>query len=82
MAYADDRCNGLIPGQINNASMGVDGSIPGQGNQPNLTSPTEISQTNQNAAAKPRPGPPQKPVIERIPRSLFLFTLDNKFRKG
>ena len=38
-----------------------------------------INQTNQNSSVK-RPGI-QKPVVERSPRSLFLFSSNNKFRK-
>ena len=40
----------------------------------NMTHPT-----NQSSSVK-RPGI-QKPVVERAPRSLFLFTSNNKFRK-
>jgi hypothetical protein len=63
------------------------GNIPTQGNdlvgQQNssaLKNPTIINQLNQNQAVK-RPGI-QKPVVERAPRSLFLFKADNKLRKG
>ena len=70
MTAADDRCNGLIPGLAQADPTAI------------YSSPTAMNQPNQNAAAKPRAGPPQKPVIERAPRSLFLFTLDSKFRKG
>ena len=39
-----------------------------------------MGQTNQNASAK-RPAV-QEPAVDRAPRSLFMFTLNSKFRKG
>ena len=38
-----------------------------------------LNKINQSSSVK-RPGI-QKPVVERAPRSLFLFTTNNKFRK-
>ena len=48
-------------------------------NQSSLLNQSTINQTNQNSSVK-RPGI-QKPVVERSPRSLFLFSSNNKFRK-
>ena len=56
-----------------------EGEMPGQQHQAPLQNSTTMAQLNQNSSVK-RPGI-QKPVVERAPRSLFLFTLDNKFRK-
>ena len=53
--------------------------MPGQQHQAPLHNSTTMTQLNQNSSVK-RPGV-QKSVAERAPRSLFLFTLDNKFRK-
>ena len=48
-------------------------------NQSSSLNQNTLNQANQNSAVK-RPGV-QKPVVERAPRSLFLFTSKNKFRK-
>ena len=63
------------------------GNIPNSGrdlviqqNPSAVQNPPIINQLNQSQALK-RPGI-QKPVVERAPRSLFLFRVDNKFRKG
>ena len=48
-------------------------------NQSSSLNQNTMNQTNQNSSVK-RPGI-QKPVVERAPRSLFLFTSNNKFRK-
>ena len=39
-----------------------------------------MGQSNQNASVK-RPAV-QEPAVDRAPRSLFMFTLNSKFRKG
>ena len=48
-------------------------------NQSSSLNQNTMNQTNQNSSVK-RPGI-QKPVVERSPRSLFLFTSNNRFRK-
>ena len=49
-------------------------------NQLPVPNSNAMGQTNQNASAK-RP-PVQEPAVDRAPRSLFMFTLNSKFRKG
>lgn len=54
-------------------------TIPDLAAQAAVPNSNIITKLNQNSSVK-RPGI-QKPVVERAPRSLFMFTLDNKFRK-
>ena len=67
----------MILGNGNTQSITKDGLE--QTNQ--LSSPNQntMNQANPSSSVK-RPGI-QKPVVERSPRSLFLFTSNNRFRK-
>ena len=49
-------------------------------NQLPVPNSNAMGQSNQSAPAK-RPGV-QEPAVDRAPRSLFMFTLNSKFRKG
>ena len=49
-------------------------------NQIPLPNSNVMGQSNQNASVK-RPAV-QEPAVDRAPRSLFMFTLNSKFRKG
>ena len=70
-------------GKNNNLDNGNNAGIPrdvlDRLNQASGPNQNMINQMNQSTSVK-RPGI-QKPVVERAPRSLFLFTLDSKFRK-
>ena len=48
-------------------------------NQPSSLNQNTMNQANPSSSVK-RPGI-QKQVVERAPRSLFLFTTNSKFRK-
>ena len=49
-------------------------------NQLPVPNSNSMGQSNQNASVK-RPAV-QEPAVDRAPRSLFMFTLNSKFRKG
>ena len=78
MQSASDVGNGVTSpfGNFKNSGR----HVVSQQNPSNIQNSNIINQINQSPAVK-RHGI-QKPVVERAPRSLFLFTVDNKFRKG
>ena len=76
--FASERNHGLASALATIPSLG--GGILGQQNQDSVTNSSIITKLNQTSSVN-RHGV-QKPLVERAPRSLFLFTLDNKFRKG
>ena len=67
----------IFLGNRNNQNITKDGlEHLNQSSSPNQNT---MNQANPSSSVK-RPGI-QKPVVERAPRSLFLFTSNNKFRK-
>ena len=63
----------------NGNNAGIPRDVLDRLNQASGPNQSIINQMNQSTSVK-RPGI-QKPAVERAQRSLFLFTLDSKFRK-
>ncbi len=78
LQFPHDAGSGAVSPMTNILNTGRE--VVNQQNPSAVPNSNIINQLNPNPTMK-RPTL-QKPVIERAPRSLFLFTVDNKFRKA
>ena len=69
-----------VPPMIVETAVNNDGEEVDLNPSSELPVPNGTSQPNPKPAVK-KPGPPAPSPPDRAPRSIFLFTLDNKFRK-